>query len=192
VTNLVYSSCAELPLFNWIELCVTGDLKWLAKSGEPDNLSETYLAIADEYSEVSKDQNATHMLSLKKQIAILNNKLVCTHLAVEHLRTIRNEEVISILRNNLGFASLKYDNLDKDLDRTVSLSKSMLAKLQVLEKQLQEQANKKGGEITREAYYSEVAIISKWLGFQIQPKNYSLLEYIVAKNAFKAAESNGR
>ncbi len=190
--NSVYSTCADLPLYNWIELCVTGDLKWLVKSGEPTDLSEAYLALADEYSEVAKDPQALHTLTLKKQIAILNNKLVCIQLAVDHLQTVRNEEVIAILRKDLGFASLNYADLEKDLPRTINLAKSMYAKLQILEKQLGEQVKKSGGEVTREGYYSELAIIGKWAGFQIQPKKYSVMEYIVLKNAFKAAESNGR
>jgi len=191
-TNSVYSTCADLPLYNWIELCVTGDLKWLVKDGEPTDLSEAYLAIADEYSEVAKDPQALHTLTLKKQIAILNNKLVCIQLAVDHLQTVRNEEVIAILRKDLGFASLNYADLEKDLPRTINLAKSMYAKLQILEKQLGEQVKKPGGEVTREGYYREIQIIADWAKIHISPKKYSVMEYIVLKNAFKGAENGGK
>lgn len=185
-----YQSCAELPLYNWIELCVTGDLKWLIKEGTPENLTDTYLNIADEYAELSKDEKAGRVLRLKIQIATLNNKLICIESACNFLSVTRNEEVIDILRNKLGFISLKYDNLDVDLAKTISIAKSDHVRLKKAEKSLSDMLANGGGEIKREDFYTELAVLSKWANRQISPHTHSLMEYIVLKNAFKA--DNGR
>ena len=175
-----------MPLYNWIELCVTGDLKWLVKEGTPDGLTETYLNIADEYAEVSKDEKSGRILRLKIQIATLNNRLICIESAVQFLSVVRSDEVIDILRTKYGFYSLKYDNLDVDLRRTLSIAKRDYVKLKMAEDDLSKLVNSGGGEIKREDFYSELAVLGKWANMQISPKNYTVMEYIVLKNAFKA------
>lgn len=187
----IYQSCSELPLYNWIELCVTGELKWLIREGNPTDLAEAYLKIADEYAEVSKDEKAGRVLRLKIQIATLNNKLICIESAVNFLAIQRNDEVINILRTQYGFNSLKYDNLDEDLRKTISKAKTDHVKLKTLENQLNQLVSSGGGTIKREDFYSELAILGKWAGRQISAQTHTVMEYLELKKLFKADKNGG-
>lgn len=172
------SGCSEITLFEWIEFCVIG-------KGDFD-----HEAVVDEYAEVSKDTRLNQQLKLKIKIATLNNRLIMVQMCVDHLAITDNPQVVDFLRNKLGFHNIKYDNLEADLQKTIKLVKSDLVKLQIAESELQKLNANSGKAATREDYYNELGILEKWAGFSINPKEYSLMQYLVLRNLYKA--ENGR
>lgn len=174
----IRSGCSEISLFEWIEFCVTGigdfDHEW----------------VIDEYAEVSKDAKLNQSLRLKIKIATLNNRLIMIEMCVHHIAIVDHPEVVDFLRNKLGFHDIKFDNLEKDLQRVLNKAKSDLVKLKVAEAELEKLNADKGKAATREDYYNELGILEKWAGFSINPKEYSLMQYLVLRNLYKA--ENGR
>lgn len=172
------SGCSEITLYEWIEFCVTG-------VGEFDHEE-----VIDEYAQVSKDAKLNQSLRLKIKIATLNNRLIMVQMCVDHLSITDNHAVVDFLRNKLGFHDIKFDNLEKDLQRVVNKAKSDLVKLKVAEAELTKLQQADGKTATREDYYQELGILEKWAGFSINPKEYSLMQYLVLRNLYKA--ENGR
>lgn len=190
----LYQDCSEIPLYNWIKLAVTANHKWLIKSGKTeDDLSEAYEAIFTEYTSLVKDVRSTQELRLKIAITSLANRIDQVKLCVSHLRFERDEKLIEILRNDLGFYRLAYDDLDKDLNLTETLMRTDTIKFeqkkQQYEKMVGDVSDSGNGEVD---FYEQVQVLSKWLGFSINPKNTSLMQYIVYLNALKLEIKNSQ
>lgn len=168
------SGCSEISLYEWIEFCVTGVGDFDAES------------VIDEYAEVSKDARLNQQLKLKVRIATLNNRLIMVEMCVQHIAIVDHPEVVDFLRNKLGFHDIKFDNLEKDLQRVINKAKSDLVKLKVAEGELDKLNKSDTKAAKREDYYSEIAILEKWAGFSINPKEYSLMQYLVLRNLYKA------
>lgn len=190
----LYKDCSELPLYNWIKLAITNDYKWLIKSGHTINdLSEHYHLMHEEYTSLVKDVRSTQELKLKISITTIANRIDHITVCINQLRIKRDERLIEILQNDLGFHKLTYEDLYKDLDLTETLMRSDIVKFQQkkqqYEKMLEDMADGNNGEAD---FYSQIQIIAKWLGFGIDVYKTSLMQYVSYLNALKLEIKNSQ
>lgn len=182
-----YRDCADLPLWNWIEVTVTKDLKYLVKTGNVASaeLLDIWTAINDEYRTLMRDLDNNYGFELRKEIAVADQDLLTITAVVNQLRIRRNEELISILQNNFNFR-LKYVDLNTDLDRTLRQWENRLVQLRLKEKELSDlKSTEAPKEITRFDMIEQLRVLSEFQGYHIKMKEVSVAEYIAVYNAFK-------
>lgn len=190
-TGLVYKSISDLPLHNFIEITITGDLKWLIIEGEPQDLDEHWANIYSEYDDVVGAGGESKGLSLAKQITMLTNKLTVIKNLIQYLRVKRSERLIELLTADYGF-KFKYTDLQKDLNRTETLLKTDELKLIKLTADYEKLSESKG--MTREDFTDILVSLSKHLGYMPNKHKITVAEYVSMIKDFKRYNSpkNGK
>lgn len=187
----VYDSIAVLPLYNFIEITVTSDLKWLVKEGNvPDNIEDVWAEIFSQYEEQSSDGSVSKGLKTTIDLAYLTNKIIQVKNVVQYLRVQRSELLIEALRNKFGY-KLKYADLTKDLDRTLTLLKSDELKVIKLTAEYEKLSTQAG--MTREDYNDILVSLAKYMGFMPNKHQITVSEYLSMIKDFKRNNKpNGR
>jgi ribosomal protein S6 len=194
--NTLYTTLSDLPLYNWVEIATTSNLKWLIKSGSDISeaeLSETYDLLLAEYQSLIKDTKAAHEHNLRVTYAKLANRIDHITIAVTALREHgRDESLILILQtpqpHGLGFERLTYDDLERDLKLTENYLKMDIVKLEQAKNQLEKMvktASVEGGN-AKGMFYEQIGALSKWLQFGINPRETSVMQYIAYLNMLDA------
>lgn len=189
----VYKDCSELPLWNFIEIVVTGDLKHLQISGECPNLPEVWEQIHNEYAEISQNLSSVHGLNTAIDIVYYTEKLRITHLCVNHLLLKRSEILIDILRDN-GF-NYKFNDLDGDLKRVITRSKT--DELQLSQAKLKYDNLQLTNKSTRLEWRQRLSQLAKFQGVShINSALISVIDFVALEKEFKqfieASKQNGR
>lgn len=193
IPTVVFQDLADLPLYNWIELSVSGNMKWLVKDGPmPDDITEHYDTLLNEYQSLVKDTKSQHDHQVKIEYAKLANYIDHVTIAINALRLYgRDEAIITILQTGkpqgLGFERLTYQDLEKDLKLTENYLKMDIVKFEQAKNQLEKMVKVAGdtGVNSKGAFYQELTSLSRWLQFGINPKVTSVMEYISYLNALQ-------
>ncbi|RYE40024.1 MAG: hypothetical protein EOP48_25150 [Sphingobacteriales bacterium] len=194
-----YTSCADLPLYNFIKIAVTGDLTWIyAEQKKPwhrhGDEKGIWQDIFAEYNELSGNRNSAHVYVLVRLITSLNNKLRIVHSAVDVLSRQYNKSLCDMLIK-MGFRfSFSPETLVQDLQFTLTNAKSMFIKREEAEKEYAEM-NKDSKRASEKDYNALIAQLSKYMQFKIDPKTTSVLDfisYIEAFNQEHKPKQNGR
>jgi hypothetical protein len=189
--TVLYTDLSDLPLYNWIETAVSGNLKWLVKSGPiPDDLEAHYSELLAEYQSLVKDAKSSNDHSLKVTYALLANRIDHVNIALNALRMGRDADIIRILQtphpDGLGFERLTYDDLEKDIKLTENFLRMDMVKLNQAKAQLEKifkTAGDTDGVNSKGMFYEQITSLSKWLQFGINPKETSVIQYISYLNA---------
>lgn len=192
-----------MPLYNWIEIATGGGFRHLVRTGvcgDDELLKEHYSKLLEEYQRLVKDARTGQELKLKIIVTQLANKIDQVNIAIHALRTGgRDEGIIRVLRtpypNGLGFGRLSYVNLEHDLKLTESYLQMDVVRFKQRQIEMEEFFKKaasksEGGGGGKSDFYSEIASLSKWLGFNISPRETSLMEYVSYLNLLKLEIKN--
>lgn len=180
-----YTTCSELSMYNFVKVTLTGDYKYLIKTGNPDNLPETWLKIKDEYADLSKDNSQGYLLSLVVQIDTLDKKLIIIQGIVDQLSISKNDELITILQNDM-LMPFAYEDLATDLNKTVLKAKFDLMNLRRLEAEYKQhiEDSKSDKESSEQDYEDQFIALSKWMAVKYTLRGTSVAEYIALINRF--------
>ena len=78
----LWSNIEIMPIYNWIKICETGDLRWLFIKGKgrvSDKIATHWISLQDEYlDEFGLDEKYKQQLRLEKEITGLNCDFVIT------------------------------------------------------------------------------------------------------------------
>lgn len=177
-----YTSCDELPLYNFIKVVVTGNYSWLVKEGEakdPDYLNTLWLLITKEYNESAGDMTSAHAFNLFKDINILNDRMALVQMIVMFLTRYNTVELREMLQS-MGFS---YDFTDEsmatDLKMTIQDCKVLLEEMREYERDYQAiiEVNE-SSKPTEKEYFRILAQLSKFMGFRIDAKTSTVLEFL--------------
>jgi uncharacterized small protein (DUF1192 family) len=172
----LYRSITELPLRNYIDGTVNGNLSAIIKHGVCTNeitLFSAWEDIKNQYAEIVGDESFKLYLSLLRQINKLSLLIDQIALCVEMLRLVYTDRFANELRNLLN-VKFRFDVTDpegyeKDLKSCISRSKGF--KLQMDLKLAQYEAiskKEKGGQLADHAYYQSLLIcISDHVGYPV-------------------------
>lgn len=168
-----FTSCSDLPMLNFIKITCTGDLKWLGRCGDPE---KTWQQIHSEYCELSGDAQSSRALELAKQIAFLSNKIYITNTIVNYMVVRGRVDELVLELQKMGYR-LKYTDLEKDLQRTLSISKSDQIKLNMAKEQYAKLDT--GKETTEFEWYQILSALAKHRQVAvINPSMITVVEYI--------------
>ena len=187
--GIIYKSCSELPLHNFIKVMVTENLNYLLKHGYANKkqLRQTWDSITQEYIEISGDKSQLAILTVVKEVTVLQNKVIIIQAIVDHLSKFYNKELTDMLRT-YGFM-YKYDPNDAeayfaDLKRTVSASKPLVARLREKQQALQ-QMRGPDKKVTESEYDTYLAELSHFQGYHIKAKEHTVSQFIAIVNNYK-------
>jgi hypothetical protein len=183
----VYSQCTDLPIYNFVKCSVSGDLKYLVKSGSPDNLDEVWDKIKNEYAELCNDTSQAYLLNMVVKIDMLDKRLIIIQGIVDQLSKRRNEDLITMLQVELGFP-FQYIDLETDLKNTITKAKFDLLTLKTLEAEYKAylEENKGGKELTEQDYEEQMIMLSKWQQCKYTLRDTTVSEYVALINRFNA------
>jgi len=179
-----YTTCDTLPFLNFIELSISGDTKWLIKSGTPTNLDEIAANIQSEYTELLGDKGNSELLDIETEIAYFEGRVFIATNTIATLRKRRIQGLIDTLRNpqpdGLGLPFM-YDDLETDLNRTEIFMKGEQMKLNRLIGQRDEMtAGNATGKATKKDWMARLMAIDKYRQTTpTNPSNITVLQFIV-------------
>lgn len=181
----MYRTCEELPLYNFIKIAVHNDLSWLNADApeQGTQLKQVWEAILEEYNSLSGNTKSAHVLSLVKEITILNNKLYVIQSCVDFLQHTRSEELIQILKDMHFRFTYSPETMQKDLKLTVSSAKTLLMQRREAQKEY-EVLQGKEEPLTEKDFYALLTQLSKYNGYKIDAKQTSVLEFTVLMDQY--------
>jgi len=177
---------------------VTGDHTWLVKSKEANEkpnaeyLMVLWDQITKEYNDCSGDITASHAFNLRKDINILNDKMALVQMTVLFLTKYYSTDLCDLLRS-MGFLyDYTPETLENDLKMTIAECKTMLDELKEYEREYLEiiQLNDEN-KPTEQGYAKILAQLSKYMGFRIDPKTATVLEFL-EYISLSRVEENGK
>jgi len=181
----LYTNITDLPLKNYIDGTVNGNLSAIIKTGicgDEYLLLGAWEEIKNQYAEAIGDHSFKLYLSLLKEINRLSLIIDQVALCVEMLRLVYTDWFATELRNILN-ATINFDVKDKEgYEATLKncLSRSKGFKIQLDLKMMQfEGINKKekGGAVADHAYYQSLLIaLSDHVGYPITD-NITVFEF---------------
>lgn len=193
-----YRTCSELPLYNFIKIVVDDDLTWLYAEDKSIltrniDLNALWMDIFSEYTELSNNPQNKHVFALKKELAIINNKLTVIQTSVNYLSQFYDKRLCDMLVK-MGFRyKFTPESLAEDLKLTVSSAKKLLIRRKEVQAEY-DGLNKSSGKATEDYFYGLIRDISRFNGFPIDPKKTNVTEFVKDINAFNLANTpkNGK
>lgn len=181
----LYTDLSDLPLYHWIELATSGNMKWLVKSGPiPEDIADHYEVLLAEYQSLVKDTKSSNDHSIRVTYAKLANRIDHVNIALNVLRHTRDEGIIAILQapepNGLGYDRLAFEDLPKDIKLVETYLKMDIIKFEQAKGQLEKimKTADTDGVNSKGMFYEQIVSLSKWLSFGINPKETSVIQYI--------------
>lgn len=179
-----YTSCFDLPLYNFIQITLTNDLHWLVISGNPDNLAELWSEILGEYSDISETPEMVQAFKLKKKIKFLSNKIDFVNILLNRLSLGKNTGVIELLVEQ-GF-TFTFDDLPTDIERSRKRLSNDTAKLRMALADYASLVKEDGDIATLQSWEDELFELSKYRGFAIDKHKTTVSEFVAIRKSFKA------
>jgi len=114
-----YLSCTDLPLYNFIKIVITGELKWLVIWGWPSGLAENWEKIFEQYLDINPDKEQSGQIKGNRDLQVLQTKLYLLKLWIRVIENSSNKKYVEDAKagiNRLGYYEV--DNIDRLLSRT--------------------------------------------------------------------------
>lgn len=196
-----YKSCDDLPLSNFIKIVVHNDLSQLYSEKarfihKQVDLVSIWEHIFNEYNELTNNTQSMHILSLMKEITVLNNKIEIINSAIKCLlsaETTEGYEPLKQMLNGMGFRfSYSDETLENDCKITLSSMKSIIMQKDEAIKEYNEIAKDDGKKVTEADYTSLIAQLAKYMCFHIDKYKTTVTEFISYINAFNSQQDGSR
>lgn len=182
-----FKSCSDLPLHNFIQILIHDDKSWLYSRPnkawyKPADLINLWDEIFLEYIELSNDDRSRAVLELQKEIETLSNKLLIIQQSVTLLSNIDDVAgylpTIAILKTYGFNYQFTNETLINDLRKTVKSAKQIIILRDQFKSELNEINKNEQEKATEKDFYVHLANISETMGFAVDPKNTTVMQYI--------------
>lgn len=196
--NIIYKSCYELPLYNFIKIVVTGDLTWLYKTKHKrkflqttdKSLQQTWESIFNEYTSLAGTNASNHLFQLLKELTVIDNKLkiiqhIVMYLGRSYAQDDNTQSLVKILRSYGFLFSYSPETIKKDLQLTISSAKRLLIQRQEAEIDYNK-AMESSDKVDEKHYYQALAHLSKFMSFRIDAKATTVIEYLAYLEIYKS------
>lgn len=177
-SNSTYHRSTETLIYNDFLLILTGaeSVQHLAITGTPDeeDLILAWVNIQEQYSDTIRTEKATSLIEINKRM--LQNRWQIT--TVDHCILVLRLEVDQLSIDtlaNLGYPVIEYNGDWHDYMKQIDLVEMEAKFLIVLKNQLYNEYKRMagddtaaaGGKITMQEYDKELAVISKYMAFDV-------------------------
>lgn len=178
-------TCETLKLSKFIDVIITGDLSHLGRLEDPE---QAWQDIYSEYVEMSQDQQSSRALTLANQISYYTNRINITNEAVGYLMQRGYVAEICDGLKQMGYRlPFSENNLQADLNRVLSLSKSDHVKLQHATEQYNKIVKTDAAKVTKFDWYQILSALAKYRQVAvISPDNITVTEYVAMDLEFRA------
>lgn len=194
-----YTSCDDLPLYNFIRIVVDNDLSQLYSEPakfihKQADLAAIWEDIFNEYNQLTNNTQSVHIFHLIKDITVLGSKIDIINQIVNCLMNAKDiadyQPLIDIL-NEYGCAHIKItnDNKEEALKRCISICKRFAVQQLKLNADYDKLNENNSNKVTTQDFLNSVAVLSKHLGFQIPLHSTTVSLYISYINLLKAANN---
>lgn len=180
-----YKNCDELPLYNFIQILVTGDLNYLLIQGSRKNLKSIWGAIYSEYCTISSNDGQMEVLNILKQLTYTGNKIYMISTILESLNSGYNEELASKLQFlgiNVLIDTKDSETYQNSLKRIASLLKNMIFSYDKLKEDFQKISSK--NDVKKSDYDNLLTELSKYQGYRLDSKVVSVSEFVSILNSY--------
>ena len=184
IETKLHTTCYTLPLNAFIDALVDNNYTGLVLSGRPteSEISDAWEQIYTQYTEISGNSLFTAYATKLKDYGRTLTKMNILISSIEVLSLMYNADVVQAL-NDVGF-KCTFDQNDieaymADLDKLSNYANSVSVKLKYASGQLDEakqQMNNKAA--TRADFVNSIAIVSKYMGFKIDPTCTAVAEFV--------------
>lgn len=188
IKTLLFKGCEDLTMDRFIRISVKEDLGALVKrrgiiKAKRKDLESRWAEIYQAYSDLSADDSGIAYLNLLKQKTLLNNKVHLIQWGLMALSKRRNESLIKVLKKMGLKGSFSKETFQKDMARSLIQLKSLISKLQKVEKNLKPFMSGKG--MTENDFIEVFTVLSRHQGYRIDPGNTTVIEFINLLNSYK-------
>ena len=183
-----YKDCFDLPLSKFIDAIVDQNYNALVISGTATDqeLTDLWESIYAQYCELSNNSQYSDYQSKLKDYGLMKQRLIVLAGAVQVLSVAYNKEVADALIT-VGFRHtldpLKPDNYLKELERLSKQCGAFSGRVKMAENQLNDltkHIEKK--KTTRKDFIDSVAVVSRFVGFRIDPSIITVAEFASYQN----------
>ncbi len=174
---VLYHNITDLPLRNYIDGTVNGNLSAIIKSGvcsDENILLNAWEDIKSQYAEAVGNADTKLYLSLYKEVNRLALVIEQIALCVQCMQLVYTDrfaqELRSLLKHRFKFDVTNPEEYDKELQSCISRSKGFKVQMDLKLSQIAGMANKhQKGAIADTAYYQSLLVtISDHVGYQVQ------------------------
>ena len=181
---------SECPIAVFKKALCSGDLSLLIVSGEPteEQLLDAWNDIYFDYAAVLKSDSSDYTFKLAKDIGLLKHHLYYVEWAVLFLRLKYEPEVVEELQA-IGYFDLEYSEdqaeWERRLNRVISLAKTKVHDLEMLEKDYERiSKTSEGKPVTEEQFNQTVLELARFQGYRIDQVTTMMDEYVSIYNNF--------
>lgn len=177
--NRYYRSIKEIPLYNFIEIIETNDLKFLMKHGPGRRKKKIQIweKIFDEYITLTNDKKVNNVFLLARFVTFERFKISLLMILLNSIRKQWNTELAEKI-NSLGIRSrITEDTFHRDIIRINGEIKLMVLSLRKKEKELKDK--NKGEQSGRNEWVKLLMDLSKYQGYRINPKKITVYEFCI-------------
>jgi len=163
------NTCSKCSMAKFVDCLVNGNT----------HVVDNWESIFNEYLSISGDTHISTILELLKSITMIENKLTLIQLCVDRLADGYHVGLADQLRS-LGFR-FKYEDgpdLRRELEITVTQSKSMLIQLEQEKAELETLRKSDGEKATIQDYELQYSAIEEFKGCVIDPDAYMVSRYV--------------
>lgn len=170
---MLYRNCRELPIHNFNEIEVTGDLTYLIKEGNHDEkeLEKHWIDILDEAITLSKDQGQTKFFRDKAELLYLETKLK----VLSGIGYIVNLEISEAQKKDIDSLLKKY--------RVTNIEQSILETTDKINLKISQ--FKRVYNIEKNSNFDSVLAIMRMRGYHINKKEISVSEFYALVDEMK-------
>lgn len=189
-TSTLHRSCESLSIYGFKKCYCCNDLSHLVITGTatPDELSAIWNEILFEYSGLIRSDQSDHLLTLSKDIALLQHHIFFVENAVELLKLKFDQEVVDGLVERGYYGEYNFEdkeNYHAQLDRCVALCTTNVFELSVLRDEYKRIENTtQGKKQTEEELNESVVAMGKYQGYRINQKEVSIMEFTSMFNLY--------
>lgn len=169
MNNSIYQNCRELPIHNFNEVIITGDLNFLIKdksTQDPEELKKAWDNILSEFHDISDDKAYKKILSEKAEIIYLKGKVLACQIIIEVGSNRESEEILK------GIKELRKRYRVRDARNTLAATKNKL-KLKIA--QFERMTTHEESKVS---LGSMIANVSRILGYKIDRFTTTVEEWV--------------
>lgn len=177
---IIYTTCEEIPIYNFFKLMGTNDTKWIVKKEGvlPKNIDEVKEDLFDEYVKLSKDNNVVSMLQKRAYINNCNIKVyICSYILNRVLQGTATDILVAQLKKWQVYVDFTKD-VNQEVRKALQGLKAIKNEVKILEKDLTEETDKEIVSIDKQAVLLSRALDLK---FQIDTKDTTAVQWLTYK-----------
>jgi len=183
--NIFHRTCKTCPLQAFIDAYSNADFSGI---GTGEGVSEAWQEILFEWATLLRSEQSEYILESSKQIAALEARITFIEYSAHYLGIQWDEDIAN------EFIKEGYD--PHNLPMAISLAKRLVFDLTELREEYERLTKTTNGKPkTEDEWMEDVAMLSKFQGYSINPENITVQKYAAIFNLFlkqnKAQQDNG-